>query len=54
MSPWRIAMAAIEHIWNVADFWRAIIGLTQAGRLAQPLHRPGRPRTPGHELYRDA
>ena len=25
------SQAAIEHIWNVADFWRGIIGLTKAG-----------------------
>jgi len=25
------SQAAIEHIWNVADFWRAIIGVTKAG-----------------------
>jgi len=25
------SQAAIEHIWNVADFWRAIIGLTSPG-----------------------
>lgn len=25
------SQAAIEHIWHVADFWRAIIGLTKPG-----------------------
>jgi hypothetical protein len=25
------SQAAIEHIWNVADFWQGIIGLTKAG-----------------------
>jgi hypothetical protein len=25
------SQAAIEHIWHVADFWRAIIGVTKPG-----------------------